>query len=143
MLRVVFPIKYYKDEGFVERTIEINDDDLDTSIEEYLREHGDFDFDEVEIVNKRPMNIWLHAKCRTYIDKDNLDEPEDMQVSKAEAEVVVAGKYPESDPRNENSPTVLTIICRRYWDFGPTLAAEKLCEDHGRAPMVRINKRQR
>jgi hypothetical protein len=80
-LRTVFPIKYYKDEGFVERKIEINDEDLDEIIEEYLREHGDFDFDEIEIVNNRPMNIWLHAKCRTYIDTDNPDEPEDMQVS--------------------------------------------------------------
>jgi Winged helix-turn helix len=26
---------------------------------------------------------------------------------------------------------VLTIIRRWYWDLGPTLAAEKLCEDHG------------
>ena len=26
---------------------------------------------------------------------------------------------------------VLTIIRQWYWDFGPTLAAEKLCEDHG------------
>jgi hypothetical protein len=95
MLRVVFPVKYYKDEGFVERTIEINDGDLRTIIEDYLREHGDFNFDEVQIVNKRPMNIWLHAKCRTYIDTDNPDEPEDFQVSNAEAEVAVAGKYPE------------------------------------------------
>ena len=27
--------------------------------------------------------------------------------------------------------TVLTIIRQWYWDFGPTLAAEKLREDHG------------
>ena len=26
---------------------------------------------------------------------------------------------------------VLTIIRQWYWDFGPTLAAEKLFEDHG------------
>src|SRR5215469_2434422 len=26
---------------------------------------------------------------------------------------------------------VLTVIRQRYWDFGPTLAAEKLREDHG------------
>jgi hypothetical protein len=88
-MRVVYPIKYYKDEGFVERIIELDDGDLDTIIEEYLREHGDFEFDEVEIVNKRPMNIWLHAKCHTYIDKDNPDEPEDEQVAKAEAEVTL------------------------------------------------------
>jgi hypothetical protein len=87
-MRVVFPIKYYKDEGFVERTIEIDDEDLPAIIEEYLRAHGDFEFDEIEIVNNRPMNIWLHAKCRRYIDPD---EPEDEQVSKAEADVVVSG----------------------------------------------------
>ena len=26
---------------------------------------------------------------------------------------------------------VLAIVCQWYWDFGPTLAAEKLREDHG------------
>jgi hypothetical protein len=30
-MRVVFPIRHYKDEGFVERTIEINDEDLPTN----------------------------------------------------------------------------------------------------------------
>ena len=78
-MRVVFPIRHYKDEGFVERTIEINEEDLPAIIEEYLLAHGDFEFDEIEIVNKRPMNIWLHAKCRKFIDPD---EPEEEQVSK-------------------------------------------------------------
>ena len=50
-MRVVFPIRHYKDEGFVERTIEINEEDLPTIIEEYLLAHGDFEFDEIEIVN--------------------------------------------------------------------------------------------
>jgi hypothetical protein len=69
-MRVVFPIRHYKDEGFVERKIEINEEDLPAIIEEYLLAHGDFEFDEIEIVNKRPMNIWLHAKCRKFIDPD-------------------------------------------------------------------------
>ena len=64
----MYPIKHYKDEGFVERKIEINEEDLPAIIEEYLLAHGNFHFDEIEIVNNRPMNIWLHAKCRTYID---------------------------------------------------------------------------
>jgi hypothetical protein len=93
-MRVVFPIKHYKDEGFVERTIEINDDDLSAIIEEYLHAHSEFEFDEIEIVNNRPMNIWLHAKCRTYIDPD---EPEDDQVSKVEAVVTVSGRYDDND----------------------------------------------
>jgi ABC-type multidrug transport system ATPase subunit len=33
--------------------------------EDYLRNNGDFEFDETE--NKRPMNIWLYAKRRTYL----------------------------------------------------------------------------
>ena len=44
-MRVVFPIRHYKDEGFVERTIEINEEDLPTIIEEYLLAHGDFEFE--------------------------------------------------------------------------------------------------
>jgi hypothetical protein len=69
-MREVYPVKYYKDEGFVERKIELNDEDLERIIEEYLRLHAEFDFDEIEIVNNRPLNIWLHAKCRRYIDPD-------------------------------------------------------------------------
>jgi len=49
---------------------------------------ADFDFDEIEIVNNRPINIWLYAKCRTYIDQDG---PEDGQIRAAE--VQVSGKY--------------------------------------------------
>jgi len=88
-MRVVFPIKHYKDEGFVERTIEINEEDLPAMIEEYLRAHGKFEFDEIEIVNNREIDIWLHAKCRRYIDPD---QPEDGQAAIAEAEMVVSGK---------------------------------------------------
>jgi hypothetical protein len=69
-LRDVYPVKYYKDEGFIDRTIEIDEDDLERIIEEYLRRHADFDFDEIEVVNNRPMNIWLYAKCRRYINGD-------------------------------------------------------------------------
>jgi hypothetical protein len=80
--------KYYKDEGFIERKIEIDEDDLERIIEEYLSRHADFDFDEIEIVNNRPMNIWLYAKCRRYIDPDS---PEEHQIADAEAQV--SGKY--------------------------------------------------
>jgi hypothetical protein len=43
---------------------------------------------------KRPMNIWLHAKCRKFIDPD---EPEEEQVSKAEAEEEISGKYEDNN----------------------------------------------
>ena len=92
-MREVYPVKYYKDEGFVERKIELNDEDLDRIIEEYLRLHAEFEFDEIEIVNNRPMNIWLHAKCRKYIDPD---VPEEDQIT--DAEVQISGKY-------DNNPT--------------------------------------
>ena len=59
-----------------------------------LLAHGDFEFDEIEIVNKRPMNIWLYAKCRKFIDPD---EPEEEQVSKAEAEEEISGKYEDNN----------------------------------------------
>ena len=48
-MRDGFPVKYYKDKGFVERKTEINDDDLEEIIDDYLMRHADFDFDEVEI----------------------------------------------------------------------------------------------
>jgi hypothetical protein len=87
-MRDVYPMKYYKDEGFVERKIEIDEEDLERIIEEYLSRHVDFDFDEIEIMNNRPMNIWLYAKCRRYIDPDS---PEKAQI--VDAEVEVSGKY--------------------------------------------------
>jgi len=87
-MRDVYPVKYYKDEGFVERKIEIDEEDLERIIEEYLSRHVDFDFDEIEIVNNRPMNIWLYAKCRRYIDPDS---PEEAQI--VDGAVEVSGKY--------------------------------------------------
>ena len=90
-MREVFPVKYYKDEGFVERKIELADEDLDRIIEEYLRLHAEIDFDEIEIINNRPMNIWLYAKCRKYIDPD---APEEDQIT--DAEVQISGKYDDN-----------------------------------------------
>lgn len=88
-LRDVFPTKYYSSEGFVERKLEIKEEDLEEIIEDYLLRNADFDFGEIEIVNNRPMNIWLYAKCRTYVDPDN---PEGDPVIN-EAEVEIKGEY--------------------------------------------------
>src|SRR5262245_49923081 len=90
-MRDVFPVKFYKDEGFVEYKVEISDEDLEEIIGEYLHRHADFDFDEVEIVNNRPMNIWLYAKCRRYVDPEASKEERQEQIG--DAEVAVAGPY--------------------------------------------------
>lgn len=86
-IRTVYPIKYYSKEGFIERKLEINEEDLQEIIGDYLRRNNDFD--EVKIVNNRPMNIWLYAKCRTYIDPDNLEKDEAL----FDAEVEITGNY--------------------------------------------------
>jgi hypothetical protein len=88
-LRDVYPTKYYSKEGFVETKFEINDEDLQEIIEEYLLTHADFDIDEVEIVNNRPMNIWLYALCRKYVE--NADDP-----AVDNAEVEVKGDYDDN-----------------------------------------------
>ncbi len=88
-LREVYPIKYYKKEGFVERKLEINEEDLQNIIEDYLLNNAEFDFDEIDIVNNRPINVWLHVKCRKYTDP----EDEDYEDVLNEAEVVIAGDY--------------------------------------------------
>ena len=88
-MRDVYPIKYYSQEGFIERKFEINEEDLQEIIEEYLQSHSAFDFDEVEIVNNRPMNIWLYAKCRTYIDSDDPEKDKALW----DAEVEIPGDY--------------------------------------------------
>jgi hypothetical protein len=89
-----YPIKYYSKEGFVERKIEINEEDLEEIIEGYLMSHTDFDFDEIEIVNNRPMNIWLYAKCRTFLDPDDPEQNEELL---DEAEVEIPGDYDGND----------------------------------------------
>jgi hypothetical protein len=89
-MRDVYPVKYYKDEGFVEYKIEIEASDLQGIIEEYLQRHAAFDFDEMTLVNNRPMNMWLYAKCRTYVDPDH---PED---DLEDAEVEIAGEYDDN-----------------------------------------------
>ena len=85
-LRDIYPTKYYSKEGFVETKLEINEDDLQETIEDYLIRNADFDFDEVEIVNNRPMNIWLYAKCRKFVE--NADG-----ASEAGAEVEITRDY--------------------------------------------------
>ena len=89
-MRDVYPTKYYSDEGFVERKVEIKDEDLAEIIEAYLISDTDIDFDEVEVVNNRPMNIWLHVKCRKYVD------PEDPESDVGDADVEVKGAYDDN-----------------------------------------------
>jgi len=88
-IREVYPTKYYSKEGFVERKIEINEEDLQEIIEDYFLRNTEFDFDEIEIVNNRPMNIWLYAKCRKYIDQDNPKGDEALN----DAEIEIIGDY--------------------------------------------------
>ncbi len=85
-LRDVYPTTYYSKEGFVETKLEINDEDLQEIIEDYLIRNADFEFDEVEIVNNRPMNIWLYTKCRKYVENED-------EALEHDAEVVKAGDY--------------------------------------------------
>jgi hypothetical protein len=92
-MRDIFPVKFYSDEGFVEYKLEINDDDLEEIIGEYLSRHAKFDFDELEVVNDRPVNIWLYAKCRKYVDPDASEREQDAEASQLGAEVKVSGKY--------------------------------------------------
>lgn len=65
--RDVYPVKYYRKDGFVEHKIELDEADLAEIIEEYPSQHADFDFDEMELENLRPMSVWLYAKCRIYV----------------------------------------------------------------------------
>jgi hypothetical protein len=87
--RDVYPVKYYSQEGFVEHKIELDEADLAEIIEEYLSRHADFDFDEVEIINNRPMNVWLYAKCRKYVANVN-------EAAEHEAEVEITGDYDDN-----------------------------------------------
>jgi hypothetical protein len=88
-LREIYPTKYYSKEGFIERKFEITEEDLQEIIEDYLLTNTEIDFDEIEIINNRPMNIWIHAKCRKYIDKDNADADENI----SNADIEITGDY--------------------------------------------------
>lgn len=65
----------------MEHKIELHDEDLEEIIREYLEEHAEFDFDAVEVVNNRPMNIWLSAKCRKYVDRDAAAADQEAEAS--------------------------------------------------------------
>ena len=92
-MRDIYPVKYYGDEGFVEYKVEINEEDLEEIINDYLARHAKFDFDELELVNNRPVNVWLYAKCRKYVDPDASTKEQDTEAAKLGAEVRVKGKY--------------------------------------------------
>src|SRR5512142_1908963 len=92
-MRNIYPVKYYRDEGFVEPKIELGDEDMEEIIREYLEQHAEFDFDEVEVVNNRPLNIWLYAKCRKYVDVDAAAAERESEASQLGAEVKVTGEY--------------------------------------------------
>src|SRR5262249_2351919 len=95
-MRDIYPVKFYSDEGFLEYKVEINDDDLEEIIGDYLTRHAKFDFDEIEVVNNRPMNVWLYAKCRKHVDPDATAEEQAAEAAKLGAEVKVTGKYDDN-----------------------------------------------
>lgn len=92
-MRNVIPVKDYSREGFVEHKVEIGDEDLEAIIREYLERHAEFDFDELQVVNIRPTNIWLHAKCRKYVDPDLPADEQEAKTTGFGAEVIVTGDY--------------------------------------------------
>ena len=73
--REAHPVKYKTNEGFIEREVEINEEDLVEIIEDFLHDHAEFEFCEIEIVNNRPAIILLHDMCRTYIDPRRARSP--------------------------------------------------------------------
>ena len=95
-MRDIFPVKFYTDEGFVEYKLEINADDLEEIIGDYLSRHAKFDFDELEVVNNRPVNIWLYAKCRKYVDPDASEQEQAFEAGRLGAEATVSGKYDDN-----------------------------------------------
>jgi hypothetical protein len=95
-MRDIFPVKFYRDEGFVEYKLEINDEDLEGIIDDYLSQHAQFDFDELEVVNNRPVNIWLYAKCRRYVNLDASGDEQESEAAEFGAEVTIAGPYDEN-----------------------------------------------
>ena len=78
------------------RLSEINDDDLGEIMGEYLARHAKFDFDELEVVNNRPVNIWLYAKCRKYVDPDASEQEQAFEAGKLGAEVTVSRPYDDN-----------------------------------------------
>jgi hypothetical protein len=65
--------KYYRDEGFIETTFEVNEADLSAIFEGYSREDADIDFNEVEVTNNRPMKVWLYVTGGAHVDPDDAD----------------------------------------------------------------------
>src|SRR5262245_8431692 len=95
-MRDIYPTKFYSDEGFVEYQVEINEDDSEETIGDYRTRHAKFDFDEIEVANNRPMNVWLYAKCRKYVDPDATEAEQEAEATKLGAEVTVSGEYDDN-----------------------------------------------
>jgi hypothetical protein len=97
-MREIFPVKLYEDQEFVEHKLEINDSDLEEIIGEYLSRHAKFDFDELEVTNNCPVNIWLYAKCRKYLYlyPDASEKEQETEAAKLGAEVSVSGPYDDN-----------------------------------------------
>ena len=72
---------YYKEDGVVLYRLDIHGDDLEEIIDEYLTSHAEFEFEEMELKNNRPMNIWLTARCRKYVDPDDDEALHDFRVN--------------------------------------------------------------
>src|SRR4051794_8414289 len=93
-MRSIYPVKYYSDEGFVGHKIELGDEDLDEIIREYQERHAEFELDELEVENNRPMNIWGYAKRRRFVEPDAAGHAAGAEVEvEVEVKVKVKGHY--------------------------------------------------
>jgi hypothetical protein len=92
-MRMVYPVKEYRDEGFIETKFEVDDDELPAIFEDYLCERTDIDFDKEEVITNRLMNVWLSVHCGAYADPDepDPDEPDPDRLDRRATDVIVLG----------------------------------------------------
>jgi len=96
-MRLVYPVIYYEDEGFIEYKYELVDEDIHTILEDYVHMNSEYDIDETEADNLRPLNTWFHVNCRKYIDPEL---PLEEQIS--EADEIRSGEYEERNRQNHD-----------------------------------------
>lgn len=103
--RDVYPVKYYRKEGFVERKIELDEENLAEMIKDYLLRHADFEIDEVEVVNNRPMSGCTRSAANMWPTSRRRRRTRLRSKSRATMTITQqAGKRPlPNDPRRKHS----------------------------------------
>ena len=107
-MRLVYPVVFYEDEGFIEYKYDLVDSDIHKILEDHVFMNSEYDLDEAEADNLRPLNTWFYVNCRKYI---NPELPIDEQIE--DADEIRSGEYEERDQREYDLSDFLHLMHKK------------------------------